>query len=434
MAFYELDYDEGIVLQSTSAQRNGPTEDDFENEELTELVITNKRIIYVSEVSAGFFKTKTEITQVPISSIKVINGVPQVKQIKHDMWGKCIQIQFTHGVEYWTIDKREAPQWVEEINRLLGVEVSAPEPVVTSKKEKKNLFEGLTGAISGLNLQSAIENAQSKIAEFPQQMTEKIQTKIDDVSKEEEGEENEPYIPPVPEQYFEESKEVKTMFCPNCGTKLNEGAKFCHGCGTPVGSVQPTAQVVPPVSPAPLVEQGQQRRQEYVGRILKCPHCGAVITETTVVCPDCGMHITGRSAVSSVQAFKDQLMAIELTRKKSKFMDVYTQSANPADTQKLSLIRSFPIPNTIDDIQEFMLLAIANIDVKLSKNTAGGKFSSMINSGNVNLTIQKTISDAWVSKMKQAYQKAEISFANEPIFSSIQGMYFDKLNELKIKH
>lgn len=208
-------------------------------------------------------------------------------------------------------------------------------------------------------------------------------------------------------------------FCSNCGTKLVEGANFCHNCGVAtVGGVQASAQ---------------QRKQEYVGKILKCSNCGAVITETTVICPECGIQITGRGAVLSVREFQQQLMSIEMSRKKSKFMDVYTQSANPADTQKLSLIRSFPIPNTVDDIQEFMLLAIANIDVKLSKNTAGGKMTNWMNSGNVNLTMQKTISDAWVSKMQQAYQKAELSFSNEPIFANIQKMYFDKLKELKIK-
>lgn len=204
-------------------------------------------------------------------------------------------------------------------------------------------------------------------------------------------------------------------FCINCGEKLVDGARFCHACGTPVAV------------------GSSERKQEYVGKILKCPNCGAVITETTVICPDCGMRITRREAVSSVQTFKDQLMNIEAKRTKSKFLDIYTQSANPTDAQKLALIRSFPIPNTVDDIQEFILLAIANIDTRLSKNTTAGKFSSMINSGNANLTIQKTISDAWVSKMQQAYQKASMSFPNDPTFSEIQKVYFNKLKELKIK-
>ena len=207
-------------------------------------------------------------------------------------------------------------------------------------------------------------------------------------------------------------------FCRECGVKLVDGANFCHMCGTSARS-------------APN-QKNNQRHQEYVGKILKCPGCGAVITETTAICPSCGMHITGKSAVYSVQTFKEQLMSIESTRTKSSFMDVYTQSANPADTKKLELIRSFPIPNTVDDIQEFVLLVIASIDVKLSKQTAGSKFSSIMNSGNVNMTMQKTISDAWVSKLNQAYAKAQVQFPNDPTFSVIQRLYRDKMKELKI--
>ncbi|MDD6472674.1 MAG: zinc ribbon domain-containing protein [Bacteroidales bacterium] len=209
------------------------------------------------------------------------------------------------------------------------------------------------------------------------------------------------------------------VFCINCGEKLVDGARFCHACGTAVAGVPS--------------ENKNQRKQEYVGKILKCSNCGAVITEATVICPDCGIHITGREAVSSVQAFKEQLMSIEATREKPRFLDIYYHSANPADAQKLALIRSFPIPNTVDDIQEFILLAIANIDTRLSGNTAASKFSNFMNYGDANLTIQKTISDAWVSKMKQAYQKAEIAFPNDPVFSGIKKIYLDKLKELKIK-
>lgn len=53
-------------------------------------------------------------------------------------------------------------------------------------------------------------------------------------------------------------------------------------------------------------------------------------------------------------------------------------------------------------IYKFIFLAIANIDVKLSKPNYGPvNFPGMINSGNVNLTIQKLLIDAWVFKMQQ---------------------------------
>lgn len=208
-------------------------------------------------------------------------------------------------------------------------------------------------------------------------------------------------------------------FCVNCGEKLIDGSKFCHMCGTPVGgSVSPNSQ----------------RRDEFVGKILKCPSCGSVINESTVICPECGMQITGREAVSSVKKFADELMKIEATRKGG-VLNLLTSSSNNIYNQKINLIKNFPIPNTIDDIKEFIFLAIANIDVKLSKNTLGAKFASMSHNNDLTKTykIDKDISDAWVAKMQQAYQKALSSFPNDPSFNSIQNVYLEKMKELNIK-
>lgn len=175
-----------------------------------------------------------------------------------------------------------------------------------------------------------------------------------------------------------------------------------------------------------------ERRQEYVGKVLKCPNCGAVISERTAICPECGMEITGKVALSSVQAFKEQLMELESHRKKrfgGAILAMYG-TADPVDKQIVTLIKNFPIPNSVDDYLEFMMFAIANIDVKLSKK-------SLMNSGqNCQLsavTMPKAISDAWVLKMQQIYKKAEIIFPNDPVFEGMQKIYFDKMKELKIK-
>lgn len=219
------------------------------------------------------------------------------------------------------------------------------------------------------------------------------------------------------------------MFCSNCGTKLNSGAKFCHGCGSAIGeNLQPIQQVVPPI---PTTPTNGERKQEYVGKILKCPNCGSTISETMALCPDCGLQITGRAAVSSVQSFKEQLMEIESHRKKTfgGMFGVYA-TADPADKQKLSLIRNFPIPNTIDDILEFVMLAIANIDVSVSKKSWANNSQSM---EVLAMEMPRVISNAWVSKLQQAYQKAEIMFPENPTFAGIQKLYLEKMKELKIK-
>jgi hypothetical protein len=272
-------------------------------------------------------------------------------------------------------------------------------------------------------------------------------------------------------------------FCSNCGVKLNDGAKFCFECGTatfvsgaprtdnvqiqPINNVEESNQKKSllgdisgvlvssiksitdsakqavansqTVSDTNLESQipiatsnNSKRQQEYAGIILKCPNCGASITQTTAICADCGHRITGQAGVNSVHIFSEQLMVIERTRKKPGFGTVFGATIDPADQKKLSLIRSFPIPNSVDDIYEFMFLAIANIDVALSKSTIMNRYQNSAKFES-NLTMPRTISDAWVSKMQQAYQKAQMSFPNDPAFLNIKQFYLDKMNELKIK-
>lgn len=80
-----------------------------------------------------------------------------------------------------------------------------------------------------------------------------------------------------------------------------------------------------------------------------------------------------------------------------------------------------------------MLLAIANIDIALSKNTMANRSQRKMKGYlNVNITMPRTISDAWVAKMQQAYQKAA-SFPNESAFAYIRQLYVDKMTELKMK-
>lgn len=450
MVNLELELDEGIVLQTTEVERYGVKE-----LSLNEMVLTNKNIVCVYEKSTGLFsKPETIIEKIPLYTIKVANGQAQVMIHDSDEYGKGLQVLFISGHREHFIfsdaPKKTMPLWINEINKILvgepiiPVQVENTQPTYNSEtKPKKSFLGGLAGALGSLDVQSAVEKVQTKIAELPQHMAEKAQTKIDQMTisaySEEENVESAAHnvqpqqptsdIPPIPD-------ETKKMFCSNCGTQLNVGSKFCHGCGSAVGTVpqpkQSEQQEAPPIS-STVQTNYTERQQEFAGKILKCPNCGAVITQTTAICPDCGIQITGRAAVSSVQQFKDQLMAIESTRKGGLggVLGVYTP-ANKSDIQKLSLIRNFPIPNSIDDCLEFMMLAIANIDVSLSKNTLANR---MNNNGQIETgaTIGRTISNAWVAKMEQVYKKAEIVFPNDPVFSGIQKMYFDKMKELKIK-
>ncbi len=79
--------------------------------------------------------------------------------------------------------------------------------------------------------------------------------------------------------------------------------------------------------------------------------------------------------------------------------------------EKASLIINFSIPNTKEDIMEFMILAASNINVKK--------------------VVHDDVTKAWITKLDQVYQKAKISMSGHPDFPQIENIYKQKKQELK---
>ena len=428
-----LDFDEGIILETEGVRRSG----NRGNANIKNMFLTNKNIICVTSQKTGgvFSKSIDVIDKRPLSEVKVINGQVLVSQKKIDLFEYTLQIQFVGGIEeyaYSQASKKITNQWVNELNKLLG---NNP-PVKAEQVPKKSTFqEGLSGFASsvgtmagtvGQSISSAVQQAANQVDISNQNRKAQAEAKRQEQTQEEMAFQQE-FSPQAASQ-----TELRTTgkFCMNCGQKLSPNVRFCSGCGTPVGTSAPAASI-PPI-PTATSANHSTRQQEFAGNILKCPNCGAVISQTTAICPECGHRITGQAAVSSVQAFSDKLMLLESRRKAAGIGQIFNLSVDPVDNQKLSLITSFPVPNTIADIQEFMFLAIANIDVALSKNTWSNR-KHKNNSDNPKASIMRAISDAWVAKMQQTYQKAVASFANDPAFTYIRQLYVDKMNELKMK-
>ena len=155
-------------------------------------------------------------------------------------------------------------------------------------------------------------------------------------------------------------------FCTNCGAKIADGAKFCPNCGGAVNN-----------------RTGNKRETVYDGNIHKCPNCGETLSAFVSVCPACGYEIRGKLAADSVQTFYRDLNGAQTTEQKDR------------------MIRNFPVPNTKEDIIEFMILASSNI---LGED-------------------ERDIYEAWLAKFEQTYQKALILFSGDPDFSRIQQIY-----------
>ena len=166
----------------------------------------------------------------------------------------------------------------------------------------------------------------------------------------------------------------KAGTCSNCGHELAHGAEYCFKCGSKVGESN---------------KSNNQRHQRWAGELVKCQYCNEDIPSFVVECPACGRELRGASATSSVK----------------KFYDEYKNEVN--NDIKENIIRSFPIPNTKEDIYEFIIQASS--EIKTSNND--------------------DLRNAWYSKLEQAYKKARLMFKEgSPEFTSIADMY----NEAKL--
>jgi hypothetical protein len=167
-------------------------------------------------------------------------------------------------------------------------------------------------------------------------------------------------------------------------------AKFCPSCGTPAGGRAPAAPAT-----------------EKVGNIRKCPACGAEVPAMTAVCLSCGHEFSNVQVTNSVQAFFQRLDALD-----SQMKDTGSAGAvlgmlglggsSSVEKRKLGIIEGFPVPNTKEDLLEFVITASSRIDTRSSLEL-GANFQTVQNHNK-----------AWRAKLQQAYTKAKIVLGNEP--------------------
>ena len=218
--------------------------------------------------------------------------------------------------------------------------------------------------------------------------------------------------------------------CHLCGKELVEGAAYCPHCGTAVSlmrgqgfqSVSSDSQIQPAVSSSassrrpiglgtmfadnePRFSMAQQcridgddsltsqtsmqsvasaaRHSVYSGTLYKCPSCGESLNSFAGFCPACGCELRNVAVSSVVVSFGEQL-----------------RQTLPG-VNRAALIRGFPVPNSREDIIEFMVLASANV-------------------ANCNDTEEL---EAWRAKLDQCYKKAALSFGESESFQQVAGLY-----------
>lgn len=221
---------------------------------------------------------------------------------------------------------------------------------------------------------------------------------------------------------------MKMQFCPYCGTKLDEGARFCKNCGEALDTTQKAHKQK---QKEPLEENPTERKTVYEGYVHKCPNCGELLNAFTTVCPSCGYEIRGAKSSTTVREFALKLENISAQKmpafeeKKSVMKMVFGKDFKETDEaeeakarfeeqkaeEKANLIVNFSVPNTKEDILEFMILAASNIDIKHN--------------------VDDVVTKAWIQKLEQVYQRAQLTMGNSRDFAMIKTIYEQKRSELK---
>ncbi|MDR1933967.1 MAG: zinc-ribbon domain-containing protein [Spirochaetales bacterium] len=198
-------------------------------------------------------------------------------------------------------------------------------------------------------------------------------------------------------------------FCSNCGTQIGDGAKFCSSCGTPAGGGASASSA--PAAPA----------AEKVGNIRKCPACGAEVSAMAAVCSSCGHEFSNVQIANSLQAFFEKIDAIdqEVYAKESekgtlssvlgglgKLYGVSDWGGSTGGKRKVALIEGYPIPNSKEDIIEFIVLATSKL-TGIKTTTMGRKLPASM------MKDEHLLESAWKVKCEQAYNKAKLSFGSD---------------------
>lgn len=194
-------------------------------------------------------------------------------------------------------------------------------------------------------------------------------------------------------------------YCESCGNCIGENALFCSNCGKKV-----------------------KTEQDKITN--KCPNCGGIYNAYTVKCDYCDYEFRNVGVSSSIRAFEKQLKAIEdkyATRQpKGVYQYTYRYAtigqkaaesvAEKIKKEKISLISNFPVPNSKEDILEFMILASSNFDSQY--------YLSHLQ--------EEDISDAWLAKIKQCYLKAKLVLVNDSSLLEVTKIYNSILNKISM--
>lgn len=421
MVDLKLENDERIICRV----RNAGISDGKTNDTLEGLFLTNRHLISVYEKPFALFsKEKMIVDKKPLNLISSCNGEIQVTTVKDDEFEVVLHIFYDNGMDYLYSLGEDVPKSV-----YLQWEDAIKKAVIENRK----------------NITLKTENNN-----------ENIKSTLSTTITEETNEKNEPI------------KDLNVIFCTKCGAKNIFEAKFCQSCGFSIQVVN-NPQSVEKMSNVPqefkktsdMTQNSEatssDRKQEFVGKILKCPACGEIIPSFTAICPACGHELNSIKNSDILESFIEQvnkceeLIASNKTRNKQGwatwgiakkigwvFLNIiffciplfyyfiwrYLMSPilglirirtkpilSKEEQQMVSLIENFPFPNDRETILAALIFAKEKIDF-ISKEHIDRKSAYWVR--------------LWCSKAEQLKQKADLLFPKDDI---VNQSYAEILND-----
>lgn len=170
--------------------------------------------------------------------------------------------------------------------------------------------------------------------------------------------------------------------------------------------------------PPPTSTEPEKQKSNKEGDLRKCPSCGAPVQSFATKCPDCGHEFRNIESSNSV---KNLVLKLEEAEEKArntksggglvgglmKMIDGETDLEKRIYNAKSNVISSYPIPNTKEDILEFLALSVAQVNsIKI-----GAMIKLAGTSGTYGYKI--TYKNAWLSIANKVVMKARFSMKED---------------------
>ena len=150
--------------------------------------------------------------------------------------------------------------------------------------------------------------------------------------------------------------------------------------------------------------------KEKVGNIKTCPACGASVKAMELGCSECGHEFSNSNANTTILDLIAKIDKIETEKNKTianlKSTEKFVESQN-FESRKNELIRNYPVPNTKDDILEFLTYSTSKI------------------------TTMSGLDNPWSAKADEIIMKSRFLFKNDPMILSTLDKYEKDIKKRK---